>query len=294
MQHLDAVRSVEGELPEQDLGPLAWVLDELRRTLDAAVRPLKRFAQEAARVDRADIAGLDTGPLRLARQQLHSSTGAVEMVGMREVAKGYLRPKPAYYYVKRACAPVLLSFDHQGGEAEAWIVNDRLEPVQGLLSVGRVAGGVLAGPMERLPVTVADNSIQRVWSGPAADDPAEEWLIGMLDMGGRVVGRASHFFSLPRQVGFPAPAVHLQQEYLDGILIIAVAGDTYTRAISLEGLPDQARPDDNYFDLFPGEVRRIGVAGLSPEEAAQVRVITGQSVTPARRGQPAPALAGAR
>ena len=86
MQHLDAVRSVEGELPEQDLGPLAWVLDELRRTLDAAVRPLKRFAQEAARVDRADIAGLDTGPLRLARQQLHSSTGAVEMVGMREVA----------------------------------------------------------------------------------------------------------------------------------------------------------------------------------------------------------------
>ena len=86
MQHLDAVRSVEGELPEQDLGPLAWVLDELRRTLDAAVRPLKRFAQEAARVDRADIAELDTGPLRLARQQLHSSTGAVEMVGMREVA----------------------------------------------------------------------------------------------------------------------------------------------------------------------------------------------------------------
>ncbi|HOM82592.1 MAG TPA: glycoside hydrolase family 2 TIM barrel-domain containing protein [Armatimonadota bacterium] len=210
------------------------------------------------------------------------------------VVDHYLRPKPAYYYVKRACAPVLLSFDHQGGEAEAWIVNDRLEPVQGLLSVGRVAGGVLAGPMERLPVTVADNSIQRVWSGPAADDPAEEWLIGMLDMGGRVVGRASHFFSLPRQVGFPAPAVHLQQEYLDGILIIAVAGDTYTRAISLEGLPDQARPDDNYFDLFPGEVRRIGVAGLSPEEAAQVRVITGQSVTPARRGQPAPALAGAR
>ena len=86
MQHLDAVRSVEGELPEQDLGPLAWVLDELRKSLDAAVRPLKRFAQEAAQGDRADIGELDTTPLRLARQQLHASVGAVEMVGLREVA----------------------------------------------------------------------------------------------------------------------------------------------------------------------------------------------------------------
>ena len=32
---------------EQDLGPLAWVLDELRKSLDGAVKSRRRFIHDA-------------------------------------------------------------------------------------------------------------------------------------------------------------------------------------------------------------------------------------------------------
>ena len=67
---------------EQDLGPLAWVLDELRKSLDGAVKAMRRFVRDAEIARQSDLASLDAGPLRIARQQLHQASGALEMVGM--------------------------------------------------------------------------------------------------------------------------------------------------------------------------------------------------------------------
>ncbi|AVT01685.1 Hpt domain-containing protein [Paracidovorax avenae] len=67
---------------EQDLGPLAWVLDELRKSLDGAVKAMRRFVRDAEAARGSDLASLDAGALRIARQQLHQASGALEMVGM--------------------------------------------------------------------------------------------------------------------------------------------------------------------------------------------------------------------
>lgn len=67
---------------EQDLGPLAWVLDELRKSLDGAVKAMRRFVRDAELARGSDLAALDAGSLRIARQQLHQACGALEMVGM--------------------------------------------------------------------------------------------------------------------------------------------------------------------------------------------------------------------
>ncbi|MEG0945738.1 MAG: Hpt domain-containing protein [Comamonas sp.] len=71
---------------DQDLGPLAWVLDELRKSLDSAVKATRRFVREAQEVRDSDLAALDSSPLRMAKQQLHQACGALEMVGMPQVA----------------------------------------------------------------------------------------------------------------------------------------------------------------------------------------------------------------
>ena len=71
---------------EQDLGPLAWVLDELRKSLDGAVKSLRRFIHDAELARESDLAALDASPLRIARQQLHQANGALEMVGMTSPA----------------------------------------------------------------------------------------------------------------------------------------------------------------------------------------------------------------
>ena len=65
-----------------DLGPLAWVLDELRKSLDGSAKALKRFVREAEAAKGSDLAALDASQLRIARQQLHQAVGALEMVGL--------------------------------------------------------------------------------------------------------------------------------------------------------------------------------------------------------------------
>ena len=60
----------------EDVGPLAWVLVEIRKSLDGAVKSLWRQAQDAP----GDcLAGM--GLLQQARQQLHQAVGALQMVG---------------------------------------------------------------------------------------------------------------------------------------------------------------------------------------------------------------------
>ncbi|TWO70424.1 response regulator [Caenimonas sedimenti] len=65
-----------------DLGPLAWVLDELRKSLESASSALRRFVRDAAQARGEDMASIDTGQLRIARQHMHQAVGALEMVGL--------------------------------------------------------------------------------------------------------------------------------------------------------------------------------------------------------------------
>ncbi|MEO8021215.1 Hpt domain-containing protein [Polaromonas sp.] len=74
--------SAELDLVVNDLGPLAWVLDELRKSLDGSAKALKRFVRDAELARGSDLAALDASQLRIARQQLHQAVGALEMVGL--------------------------------------------------------------------------------------------------------------------------------------------------------------------------------------------------------------------
>lgn len=77
----------DNELSITDLGPLAWVLDELRKSLDGATKAMRRFVRDAELARGADLTELDASHLRIARQQLHQAVGALEMVGLEAPAK---------------------------------------------------------------------------------------------------------------------------------------------------------------------------------------------------------------
>ena len=69
------------DLPLNDLGPLAWVLEELRKAMANATRALRRFAQETRGLAPSELEIFDASQLRIARQHLHQAAGAAEMVG---------------------------------------------------------------------------------------------------------------------------------------------------------------------------------------------------------------------
>jgi chemosensory pili system protein ChpA (sensor histidine kinase/response regulator) len=80
MATTSSAKPAEG-LAANDLGPLAWVLDELRKSLDTATKALKRYVRDAELARGSDLNAVDASQLRIARQQLHQSVGALEMVG---------------------------------------------------------------------------------------------------------------------------------------------------------------------------------------------------------------------
>ncbi len=71
----------------RDLGPLAWVLDEARKSIESVSKSLKRFAREAEGARGIDLGSVDASPLRMARQQLHQVAGALEMVDQPAAAQ---------------------------------------------------------------------------------------------------------------------------------------------------------------------------------------------------------------
>ncbi|APW44035.1 Hpt domain-containing protein [Rhodoferax saidenbachensis] len=101
--------SADNELAVNDLGPLAWVLDELRKSLEGATKAMRRFVRDAELARGSDLTELDASHLRIARQQLHQAVGALEMVGLGAPAKVLLAMEAvAQKYVQR---PELCSDD---------------------------------------------------------------------------------------------------------------------------------------------------------------------------------------
>ncbi|MET1115919.1 MAG: Hpt domain-containing protein [Comamonas sp.] len=64
---------------EQDLGPLAWVIDELRKSLEGTAKAFARFARGSELHPEPGHAALDTLALQ---QALHQAGGALQMVEM--------------------------------------------------------------------------------------------------------------------------------------------------------------------------------------------------------------------
>jgi chemosensory pili system protein ChpA (sensor histidine kinase/response regulator) len=75
-----------GSRRADDLSPLAWVHDELRRSLETAHKALRRYLKEADAARGSDVDAVDPAVLRTARTHLHQGVGALELVGMPAVA----------------------------------------------------------------------------------------------------------------------------------------------------------------------------------------------------------------
>jgi chemosensory pili system protein ChpA (sensor histidine kinase/response regulator) len=70
-----------------DLSALAWVHDELRRSLEAAHKALRRHLKESQAHAGSDVDMVDPAVLRGARHHLHQGVGALELVGLPAAAQ---------------------------------------------------------------------------------------------------------------------------------------------------------------------------------------------------------------
>ncbi len=65
-----------------DLSALAWVYEEVKKSLETAQKSLQRCLKESVTTGFSDVDAVDPAVLRTARQQLHQGVGALELAGL--------------------------------------------------------------------------------------------------------------------------------------------------------------------------------------------------------------------
>ncbi len=80
---MDSLRNPQSADGLSDLSALSWVQEELRRSLELALKSLRRHLKESETTFDADVDVVDPAVLHSARQHLHQGVGALELVALQ-------------------------------------------------------------------------------------------------------------------------------------------------------------------------------------------------------------------
>ena len=190
----------------------------------------------------------------------------------------YLRPKPAYYYAKRACAPVIVSFKQLEDRVQAYVTCDnRLDGVEGTLRVGVMSFDTCELRLREIPVKLSPNESAPLWESPPLSElfnnPARQCLVALLDASGSQGVKNFYFPLVFAEMEFPKPKLLVEREQVsEKCHRIALAANGFARNVAISNLPAAARPSDNYFDLLPGEPYEVMIENLTIEEANELKI----------------------
>lgn len=190
----------------------------------------------------------------------------------------YLLPKAAYYYTRRAFAPVIVSFKQMDDAVQLFVTSDdRLAGVRGELQVGVYTFGAGSMDVQSIPVDIAPNSSQAVWESlPLSElfsDPARQCLAAALQVRGETIARNVYFPRIFAEMDFPQPKLLITREQVSDIKArMVISADDYARNVAIANLPEGAEISDNFFDLLPGEAHDIVIDNITPEQASALAI----------------------
>ena len=177
----------------------------------------------------------------------------------------FLEPYQVYYMLRRAYAPVLLSFD-VSNYIWLWAVNDSREPCEGEVTIRLFhldKNETVSEVFRRISVSpdqsVVAGRLDEIGIGAFR---REHILYACLkDLQGRLLARTYALGDIERRLKFPD--ARLDVRVVNGAL--AITTDKFARSVCLEG---DAEGDafgwmfeDNWFDLLPSEEKIVRVLG---------------------------------
>jgi beta-mannosidase len=178
----------------------------------------------------------------------------------------YLRKKPAFYYVRRALAPLMVSFHEEDGLA-LWLTNDTLESHDCLVQYGVFKLDDSSSQVTTLETNSSANSAHLVTEVDVPDTvyqrPGDFLLFARLLVDGRVVGRNRRFMTgfMFRDVHLPPVEIeHTLEQVGDQEFLFHLDASAFAWGVGIQ-IPPSVWVEDNYFDLLPGEGRDILLRG---------------------------------
>jgi beta-mannosidase len=202
-------------------------------------------------------------------------------------------PKAAYWYLKRAFAPVALVAADEGLNG-LWLhaLNERPEPIEAELRVSLYRNGRLRSSSASTSVTVPARGVRSIHAdrlfngfldltyayrfGPPGHDVVAATLVDRTT--GSVLGSAHCFpCGLPK-VGDPALGLVANVDSVRDGYIIALTVERFAYAVAIEAKGFLA--DDNYFHLEPGELKRVFLEAEVPGQPLRGSVSALNGTTP--------------
>ena len=184
----------------------------------------------------------------------------------------YLRRKPAWYFVRRAFAPLRLIIRRDGQNLCVVCANDTPESHSFELEYGYVSldGARVEVQTVKVHVSALERARLCTFGDGNWDARRGLWIaraVGRIDITPAIY-RAVDF----RQLETTDPILSVQVVSSDDKqCVLGVTADSYAHAVHLE-LPEGVYPSDDYFDLLPGEEREIVIPSPDTLDPTAIRV----------------------
>ncbi|MFA6569153.1 MAG: glycoside hydrolase family 2 protein [Victivallales bacterium] len=188
----------------------------------------------------------------------------------------YLRRKAHYYYIKRAYAPVIVSFDiHDDGTLSVWAVNDKENSHPCELRISRCD----CRKLEEIDVRTFEmpaNASAEITNISLKDIPLDsEFMVAAIGCKGRTIARSLHLGVLPKEFKWPAKQkLTLSHERIsDTRYKVEISSDLFLKDVycNIDPADPDAKWSDNFFDILPGEKAELKVRTSNPVEPEDFR-----------------------
>jgi hypothetical protein len=165
----------------------------------------------------------------------------------------YLEPKIPYYFLKRACEPILISFEQTPDQYSAWLVNDSSVTVNDSLIIElKSFNGKLSKRVAK-KVELKAGEAKRIFDLTQFGEMLKrnEFLIGRF--GNQTV---SQLLYIEKSLQLPDANI-LMERTANGIIL---KSDKFVKEVALT-IPNSSGAvfDDNYFNLLPGEAKHVKI-----------------------------------
>jgi beta-mannosidase len=185
----------------------------------------------------------------------------------------YLEPKIAYYFLRRAYEPVLVSFERTADRICVWVVNDSAQPVAGTLAVERLGfDGSNHGKLNAEVAVMPGEARRCLELTPLGEiSLRSEFLRATLcgrDVTCLLIGE--RYLHLPQA----RLTVHRNKEGIE------IGTDVFARQVTIQcDGASGAVVEDNCFDLPPRQDRTIRVVNAADARNFTVRALNSELVT---------------
>ncbi len=188
-------------------------------------------------------------------------------------------PKPVYHRLRRASAPVLLSFRQMEGGYDLHVVSDLQRPLEGTLRVTEMDVEGRRGFTRRKKLRVAPGGSARVLHVAEKDleGLANGYLHAVYDFGD-TPAETIFFHHLWHDIAWPDPGLTMRVTPLrkkggEYTCTVTLKTENFARFVNLGTAEDMnTYMSDNFFDMVPGAVKRVTITAKTPFDPKGLRL----------------------